>query len=585
MFFKWQKTPDEVNNANATQQGQGDGLAVLAHNYLKDIPMPAFIIDSDEGDTLAVNNASEDLLKAINIKPQELNLFVEFSWLKDAIQEDRKGKRFFTTRTKTNYNIFFNHISLGDCPEVILVLLDDITELKSFEVAAENRLMALETMQMAYVAAEWPTLEIDFINHAAYDVLSKVEDDLLHKVEDVLGMRLQDFLPKVAQRYDFSDPDSYPLSLYVREGDHVLFFSLALLRQEQSIRYVGISIELVTDDYFMQSLVLNNTEQVNGEAINLRNSAESMLDGSQQVLIMSDSMATSSSQAQESINQIATATEQLSESFMKIAQEVGYVSEIAQKSEGHARKAAQEADSMKKVSNDIASITTLINDIAEKTNLLALNATIEAARAGEAGRGFAVVANEVKSLATQTREATSDIERKINEIEEVVNHVVSFVADLEASISEMSKTSMTVAAATDKQSSMTNEISQNISAAASVTDSMMAKMTQIREGANTSGSRAQTIFKAIRSLAKKTEDLEQKVHQMNDVRNLDQDILRSFNEGSSHSSAAQVSADDDIELFGDDLDAVANNVLSPPQPSSPPSPATDDFDDDDIELF
>ncbi|MEH6630832.1 MAG: methyl-accepting chemotaxis protein [Halopseudomonas aestusnigri] len=58
---------------------------------------------------------------------------------------------------------------------------------------------------------------------------------------------------------------------------------------------------------------------------------------------------------------------------------------------------------------NVGNVAQQIDAIARQTNLLALNATIEAARAGDAGKGFAVVAGEVKQLAGQTSQATTEI--------------------------------------------------------------------------------------------------------------------------------------------------------------------------------
>ena len=83
------------------------------------------------------------------------------------------------------------------------------------------------------------------------------------------------------------------------------------------------------------------------------------------------------------------------------------------------KQVSQTISDLAGLSQQIAGLAGAIHDIAEQTNLLALNAAIEAARAGEQGRGFAVVADEVRSLATRTGSATTEINTIIGKIQDV----------------------------------------------------------------------------------------------------------------------------------------------------------------------
>lgn len=75
-------------------------------------------------------------------------------------------------------------------------------------------------------------------------------------------------------------------------------------------------------------------------------------------------------------------------------------------------------------SQAIGEIIASVTDIAEQSNLLAVNASIEAAKAGEYGRGFGVVAQEIKSLAEQSKLATTHIRTILTDIQRGISSTV-----------------------------------------------------------------------------------------------------------------------------------------------------------------
>lgn len=85
---------------------------------------------------------------------------------------------------------------------------------------------------------------------------------------------------------------------------------------------------------------------------------------------------------------------------------------------------AQSIVKLSEQSQTIGDIISSVSDIADQSNLLAVNASIEAAKAGEHGRGFAVVAQEVRVLAEQSKQATTQIRAILNEIQKAIGATV-----------------------------------------------------------------------------------------------------------------------------------------------------------------
>ena len=124
------------------------------------------------------------------------------------------------------------------------------------------------------------------------------------------------------------------------------------------------------------------------------------------------------------LEQISQASMQGNSIVLSSSQVVNKVADTMTELSGDITQAVEALSKLKGDTDRIAGIIDVINSIAEQTNLLALNAAIEAARAGEAGRGFAVVADEVRSLASKTRQSTDEVASMVGDIQSGTQEVV-----------------------------------------------------------------------------------------------------------------------------------------------------------------
>jgi len=132
---------------------------------------------------------------------------------------------------------------------------------------------------------------------------------------------------------------------------------------------------------------------------------------------------------------------EVSENLTAIVQETAAsLEEITKSASNLAERIVDISDHMKEVSygtNQIGQISKVVKEISDQSNLLGLNAAIEAARAGDAGRGFSVVADEIRKLATNSKENVSQIDDVTKGIREAIDNLntafegISDFADLQ----------------------------------------------------------------------------------------------------------------------------------------------------------
>ena len=109
----------------------------------------------------------------------------------------------------------------------------------------------------------------------------------------------------------------------------------------------------------------------------------------------------------------------------------------------------------------IEEVSDAVKGIADQSNLLGLNAAIEAARAGEYGRGFSVVAEEVRKMATNSKD-------QVGEIQAITTNIQQVIDGLNQDIQKANLESDSQSAAIEELTATMEEINSNVQHLASM---------------------------------------------------------------------------------------------------------------------
>lgn len=274
----------------------------------------------------------------------------------------------------------------------------------------------------------------------------------------------------------------------------------------------------------------NGSKRFRKQIKQLGQAARQLMVSTSQISTTASQLASSASETSSSISEVTTTVEEVKQTSQLAsdkAEQVYQSSENTSKISLAGKQATENttaginrireemndiAESTVKLSEQTKSIEEIINtvsDIADQSNILSVNASIEAAKAGEHGKGFAVVAQEVKSLADQSKEATSQVRAILGDIQHATGTAVMATERGSKTVEEAMELAEQSGVAIDRLERQVNESSDSAAQIMASNQQQLSGMDQLSQAMESINEATQQNLDGVRQLEEAIKGLEE----------------------------------------------------------------------------
>ncbi|MBF4692467.1 methyl-accepting chemotaxis protein [Fusibacter ferrireducens] len=389
---------------------------------------------------LILNDAIQSKVISDQTRKEAIILTTQISTLVDNINGDMKTAIAFNDSKETRIlePIKAESLTFSEAFDTLLSQLDEDLSLNQMSALTKSMESAITLNSSFYDSLSDKLWQLCFIRTEDYRAQNKMvvvslmlSLPILLYIYSAFVLSIMGAAKVINSGLDRITSGDLTYEVYLNSRDELNTISLSINKMVTEVKHVILGIMNISTQ------TKNSFEGIDRSLLTLdeniakiSNTLEAISSVSEETAASAEEMNAISEELADTVEHLASDTKlsnTISVNVSKKSKEIVMSSKMAkEKAEDiltHSKSELEKALHDVEAVDQIHMLSDTIMQITVQTNLLALNAAIEAARAGESGKGFSVVAEEIRKLATESKDAA-------NSIQELTDIIVTSVGQL-----------------------------------------------------------------------------------------------------------------------------------------------------------